>query len=375
MGSTVIVTDAKYRASLALMRSLTAAGYKVILTQTAAEADGAIPAFESKYAAEKRLFDCSLESEAYTERLLALCAEYDRPVLFPVGAKTLLTVSRNLDRFVRVCDLTVAAPEKLELANDKREVAKYAEKLGIPIPHQYENGELPSVYPVIIKPVCGEKFGLGAAKRYAVAENEAEYRRAYERMSVYGKPIVQEKLTGEAVGVSLLMSAHGAVSAICHKRIREYPASGGPSACCESFFDETLVKNSERLLESLGFVGIAMVEYKAGRLLEINPRVWGSFPLTYVADATFADDYVRLSRGEAITHALDNYKCRVRMNFVLSDLAAIFDYARHGRFADAFGGVGDLVFRRAFEGMHDKYGNDSAPYRTYLKKKLFGKRK
>lgn len=370
MGSTVIVTDAKYRAALALMRSLSAAGHRVILTQTARESSPVIPAFASNCAAETRYFDCSVEDEAYLDALLALAKHLERPVLFPVGAKTLEAVGKNLARFSEVCDLAAAPSEVLDCLNDKPTVAARAKELGIPVPRSYENGQIPESFPVVVKPACGEKFGLTAAARYVIASNAEEYRRAYEKMSVYGAPIVQERLVGEAVGVSLLMDGEKAVSAICHRRIREYPASGGPSACCESFYDETLVRQSEKLLASFGLRGIAMVEYKAGRLLEVNPRIWGSFPLTYAARTTFADDYVRLSRGEVIDHPLNNYETGVRMHFALSDLAAVADYARHGRFSEAFDGIADFFRRRTVEGMHDLEGQDKRPYRVYLKKKF-----
>jgi hypothetical protein len=261
----------------------------------------------------------------------------------------------------------------LDLANDKEKVRLEAEKCGIAVPKTYTNGEIPSEFPVIIKPRCGEKFGLSAKERYVIVKNPKAYKTAYEKMAKYGSdPIVQQLVMGQGVGISLLMNNGKALSAICHKRIREYPQSGGPSACCESFYDEKLVRASEKLLASMHFNGFAMVEYKCSKdenyLLEINPRIWGSFPLTEKSGATFADDYVKLSSGEDIIHPLDNYKCKVRMNFVLSDLAACLDLMRHGRLISAAGGLFDIITRRAKDALRDK--NDPEVLKSYYKLKL-----
>ena len=369
---TVIVTDAKYRASIAAARSLAKCGHEVVIVQTAKDACGEIPAFKSKYVSRTVLFDCSVnDADVYCSALAKLASEYEYPTVFPIGAATTALLAQKKNELTRVCAFTVSDPATLALANDKSRVRLAAESAGIAVPRTYDVGETPESYPVIVKPRCGEAFGLKARERYAVANDFTEYTSAYEKMSKYGgEPIVQELVAGVGIGVSLLMSRDGrAVSAICHKRVREYPSCGGPSACCESFFDAVLVSKAEKLLASIGFVGIAMVEFKGGRLLEINPRVWGSFPMTYVSGSSFAEDYVKLSSGEPFEHMLDNYKSGCRMNFILSDFAACADLICHKRFTEAFAGLGDIILRRAADGVYDK--DDSAPFWSYLHSKFF----
>ncbi len=377
---TVIVTDAKYRASLSVIRALAKCGHDVVLTQTMGDSHSNIPSFSSRYISRTVRFDCSTDdTDTYFSLLKKLIKEYDNPVVFPIGAKTLALIAVHRAELEKICSFTVCDKDTLDLANDKARVAEVAREIGIKTPPTYNSADN-AEFPVIIKPVCGEKFGLSAADRYTVVNTRKEFDAAYEKMSRYGgTPIVQKKITGTGIGVSLLMDANGnAVSAICHKRVREYPISGGPSACCESFYDEELVKMSEQLLQKLNFVGMAMVEYKLdgdvissdnAYLLEINPRVWGSFPMTYVADTTFAPDYIELSLGNSVTHPLDNYKIGVRMNFILSDLAAILSLIKHGHFKAGFDGICDIIFHRAFDGMCDK--SDKSPFRKYLKLKIF----
>ena len=79
---TAVVTDGKYRASLAAVRALGAAGFRVVVTQTKGEAAAAPASFLSRYAAETRWIDGSCKDDAYGQNLLALLGEYDTPVLF-----------------------------------------------------------------------------------------------------------------------------------------------------------------------------------------------------------------------------------------------------------------------------------------------------
>jgi predicted ATP-grasp superfamily ATP-dependent carboligase len=71
-------------------------------------------------------------------------------------------------------------------------------------------------------------------------------------------------------------------ASFAYRRLREYPASGGPSTLRESVRDPDLRATTERLLSLLGWVGVAMAEFKVDprdgrpRLLEVNPRFWGS---------------------------------------------------------------------------------------------------
>lgn len=383
----VIITDAKYRASLAAVRSLAACGYEVIITQTKAEAGANIPSFSSCFVKRTVLFDCSVENEeAYMTALENLVKEYDNPVIFPIGAKTLGYLSKRRESFAKICSFVCPCEKALERANDKSAVAALAAELGINVPHTYINGENPNEneFPVIVKPKCGEKFGLTASERYIIANNQEEYICAYKKMETYGgDPVVQEKISGVGVGVSLLMIDGRAVSAICHRRIREYQSSGGPSACCESFFDEALVAKSEKLLAGMSFCGMAMVEYKVktasdgiihaenAYILEVNPRIWGSFPLTYAAGASFAEDYVLTAKGTPPEHPLSNYKTGVRMNFILSDLAAVADLIRHRRISEGIGGIRDILSGRAVEAIRSKA--DPKPFRNYLKLKILKK--
>ena len=363
---TVVITDGKYRTAIAAARALGRAGYEVVVTQTRKDSALEPPVFASCFVSQRRWIEGAAADPQYADRLLELLREYDHPVLFCVGAVSLNTVSRERERFREVCDFLIAPPEVLDQLNDKETVHARCEELGIPVPRQYPGQ--PEGFPVVVKPHCGEKFGLKARDRYAVAHNQAEYEAALAAMQAYDPaPIVQQKIEGPGGGVSLLLDQDSRlICAVCHRRIREYPASGGPSTCCESFYDEGMIRSAYRLLESFHFMGMAMVEFKGSCVLEVNPRVWGSFPMTEHTKSPFVCRYAQAAAGAALEYVPRDYQTGVRMRFLLNDTVAMLDYLRHGRPGPFFRGIADTF--RAKEALSCR--EDPGPMRRYLRNNL-----
>lgn len=365
---TAIVTDGKYRMSIAAVRALSRAGYHVVVTQTREDVQAAPPVSVSKHCAEFRWIDGHVTDTEYKKRLISVLRDYEKPILFCVGAVTLNLVAAQREEFSSIADFLVASQSVLDQLNDKEIVHERAEKLGIPVPKQYTDNQ-PDDFPVVIKPHCGEKFGLKAADRYAVAHNTEEYHAIMTKMRQYdSQPLVQQKIEGVGAGVSLLLDKEGnLICALCHRRIREYPITGGPSTCCESFYDETMIQQAYQLLHSFGFVGFGMVEFKGHCVLEVNPRIWGSFPMTEATESPFVAQYARAASGEAVPYTPKDYKIGVRMRFFLNDTVAILHYLKSGQVGAALRGIGDCF--TAKEALHSR--GDNRVFRTYLKQSLF----
>lgn len=363
---TAVVTDGKYRSSIAAVRALHRAGYRVVVTQTRGDAKSAPAVAESKSCAVFRWIEGKCADETYAARLREVLKEYDRPVLFCVGAVTLGAVARQREEFSALADFLVADTETLDALNDKEIVHARAALLGIPVPKEYD-GE-PDGYPVIVKPHCGEKFGLKASERYACAENKEEFDAVMARMRRYDPtPIVQQKVTGAGAGVSLLLGKDSELlCALCHRRVREYPISGGPSTCCESFYDEAMIAQAYDLLRSFHFTGLAMVEFKGDKVLEVNPRVWGSFPMTEAAQSPMAALYARAAQGDSVSYTPRDYRAGVRMRFFLNDTVAALSLLKAGRIKEGVWGF--LDFFAAKEALHEK--GDGRVLRAYLKKSI-----
>ena len=190
----------------------------------------------------------------------------------------------------------------------------------------------------------------------------------YSAMARYdADPIVQEKVVGPGEGVNLLLDEQSRlICAFCHRRLREYPASGGPSTCCVSFYDAGMIDQAYRLLASFGFVGMAMVEFKGGKILEVNPRVWGSFPLSVCCGSPFTALYANAALGGPVDYTPQDFRAGVKMRYLFNDGMAVFDYLRHGKLRPALAGIADFFGTREALDQAD----DKAAYRAYLRDTL-----
>jgi len=216
------------------VRALHRAGYRVVVTQTRADVKSAPAVSVSKSCDDFRWIDGACADADYAEKLLSVLKEYEHPVLFCVGAVTLNTVAARREEFAALANFLIAPKETLDASlQGERASARAGAWHSCAARVRRHAGELP----VVVKPHCGEKFGLKAADRYAVANNEAEFDAIMEKMQRYDpSPIVQQKITGAGAGVSLLLGRESELlGALCHRRVREYPITGGPSTCCESF--------------------------------------------------------------------------------------------------------------------------------------------
>lgn len=391
-----IVTDVHYRMSLALIRDLAQAGVEVITCEQdrcrdsrTSPALGAL----SRYVSRHVWLPGGTDG---LEALLSLCRETGlgrdcRPALLPAGAATLALIAETRERFEPLCGLCVPTAEQLDLLNSKPRLAGLAARLGVPLPESMAPGEDLDRFldrqglPCVIKPACGEKLGLTAAARYAVASTREEARAAWERFSrLAGEPpVVQGYLPGRALGCSVLARSGQVMAAICHQRVREYPVSGGPSSCCQCVEREDIRTYAARLTAETGLTGLAMFEFKedrdgAPRLLECNPRVWGTFPLTRVSGSGIPLLWCALAwnagnpDNPAPLPVLTPPRGR-RMIFAASDLMAAAGYARRGSPGRALGALGDLLNPWVRDGLFE--WGDMLPALAYFRSLLAKERR
>ena len=117
------------------------------------------------------------------------------------------------------------------------------------------------------------------------------------------------------------------------------PPEGGVSVVSESVdLDPNLQDMTRRILDHVGWHGVAMVEFKVtpeGRayLMEVNPRFWGSLQLAIDAGVDFPWLVYQLSSGQppegqrsdgALTGPMGRYRVGVRTRWLLGDLDHLY---------------------------------------------------
>lgn len=129
-----------------------------------------------------------------------------------------------------------------------------------------------------------------------------------------------------------------------HQRLREYPITGGPSVAARTIYHEKVYHYGKKLLDSLKWHGVAMVEFKINPksgdiyLMEINPKFWGSVELGLAAGINFGELLIEAYTGRDIKADLhlDSYK-KIKFYWPLdNDWWAIFKSKEWKRYLDYF---------------------------------------
>jgi predicted ATP-grasp superfamily ATP-dependent carboligase len=297
---TVLVTDAGRGSAIATIRSLGRRGWPVIAADTATTSAGRF----SRYT-DGRFTYPSPETapREFVETLLDAAHRYRVDLILPVTDPAILTLAAARSRFESICELAIPSDAALAAVTNKTETLELARRLGVPIPRTrlvksvedaVESARSLS-WPLVLKPQSSRLFRPGQPIEHLAvtyAENEASLVRQIGRFVPRCPVLLQEYCPGEGHGVELLLHEGRPLAVFQHRRLREMPIHGGPSALRESVpVDPVLYEHSRALLSELRWTGLAMVEFKVGQsgvwLMEINGRVWGSLPLAVHAGMDF----------------------------------------------------------------------------------------
>lgn len=148
--------------------------------------------------------------------------------------------------------------------------------------------------------------------------------------------ILQEYVTGEGYGVSMLYHKGEARAAFMHKRLEEKLSTGGTSTLRIGTRNEILEQWSQQMLDHLSWNGVAMVEYKydekkkKGWFIEINPRFWGSLALPYYSGMDFPYLYYQILRDGDVKPNFD-YREGVKVKWLLGGALGFADSLIHER--------------------------------------------
>ena len=295
----VLLTDASYKHTLGAARALATEGVEV---HVCSSFDHAL-SFYSKSVKKRFLCPDPGAAKLFLKAIETIDEREHYDVILPIGdaAWYSLVMKGPKDLLAKI-----PAPPKSSyaIACDKAKTLVFAKSHGIPCPQTVLPHDRASLISRLHPPVVA-KPALGRGKAVTLFSlNEARSLRLNRPSSRY---VIQERIVGNGYGFFGLCKNGKLITSFMHKRIREVPPSGGPSSAAESTYDSELFQLGSRTLEVLNWHGVAMVEFKQDattgefKLIEINPKFWGSLDLALASGINFPFLATQLVLGNDIS--------------------------------------------------------------------------
>jgi len=315
----VLISDGANKNTLSIIRNLGKSYYFDVLTPFPPSLT--LSAY-SKFSNHIFYVNASKEAEHYL-KVLSILKNNNYDVFLPVGLKSYLVASKYLDEFLKYTNLLIPKWEVMKIAYNKDLTMELAKKLGIPTPRTIvlTSDNLSSIkeFPVVIK----SSDDSGAYVKYCNTLEELKRNYKFLRKKSMTNIIAQEYIKGFGTGFYGVCK-HGKLYAIfMHRRIKEFPITGGSSAVAEAYYNKKLLNYGRKVCEKLKWDGPLMAEFKYSQerdeyyLIELNPKLWGSLDLTIKAGVNVPEILIRLALGEEVK-PIKTYK-KVKFRWIFPD--------------------------------------------------------
>jgi predicted ATP-grasp superfamily ATP-dependent carboligase len=287
MKARILVTDGTHKNALSLIRDL---GNEFDIDVLSHKPKWRTLCASSKHVKETLEVPSPEDLGPYSDRILEILATGDYDFFIPVGLQSYLASARKRDEIARLSRCLLPSVEGMRIAANKDLTMTFARDIGIPIPKTVvlkDASDLNLVpdFPVVIK----SSDSAGRCVRYCNNRQELEDNFSKLLRTSKTRVIAQEYVQGFGCGFYGIYKNGVLLDFFLHRRLIEFPLTGGPSAVAESYFDQGLFENGKKLADALRWNGPIMVEFKknpkSGRifLIEVNPKLWGSLDLTIEA--------------------------------------------------------------------------------------------
>ncbi len=303
----MLLVEEGWHATLYLARSLEAAGYAVtVLTANGTTAS-------CRHRTVRWMSGPSIGSAAlvtHLERLLTETAfDHVIPLTEAAMAQLWATPGRWSDRLFP----TVERWQQL-LVLDKHALVEHLRTRGIPVPRQLridlafdrEAAIRELGLPLVVKGSTGS-----AGRRVRIVERRDELDEVLQRASALGGDwAVQEFLSGPTYLVGGVFRAGEPLRLYGAEKLEQYPAVTGGAIALRSTRERELVELGTRAARELQWTGFASADVMRGRdgrlrLLEINPRLWGSLAGARSAGVDLFAPFAELLAGGSPKAELD----------------------------------------------------------------------
>ncbi len=320
-GIRVLLLDGYCRQNAILLKELNKLGC-IVTTLNGSKLD---VGYASRYPKKRILDDRFQEDLAYYEQWIldaARSGEYD--VIFPVLEESTEIIARRIDDLTPYVKVVAPPLDACKKAHDKQLTMKICMENGIGCPITKMDDETMDEYlqkvsfPLALKPRQG-RGSVGFKK----VHNREELDALIESGDVVVEEYVIQEFVEEAevhrVSYTVIDDNGNAVSSMISKSTRPYPLGIGTNSLFESVDMPDVAKQSELLLQMMGWRGYASVCFienehdKIPKVMEINGRISASFKVSVLAGLPIVRQLLELAYGVIVTPAPEqlNYGMRV----------------------------------------------------------------
>ncbi|MCW4016290.1 MAG: ATP-grasp domain-containing protein [Candidatus Bathyarchaeota archaeon] len=344
MGNGVLIAEGHNPVVLPILRSL---GKRKVDTAIMSSYSLSVSRF-SKYCKRQVLVPSTSFEKEYACAVEKIVKKTKFDLLFPIFEWSLLPISKNRDRISPYVNLPIARHDSILKCFDKRSTMKLATEHSVPIPQTFfvdnSTAKLNKIsqeitYPCIVKPRWSMVWGNGRAyhRRGGLVNSPAELIATYNSIHQYFPyPLIQEYVPGTNFSVATVYNNGKPRAFCCIKVTRAWPPEGGNSCYRETVpLTNNLRKYSETLLKALDWHGIAELEFRVDsrdnipKLLEINPRFWGSLSVAVKAGVDFPYLLYQIAMDGDVKGVF-NYKVGVKGRYFDQDLLYLFSMLKNG---------------------------------------------
>jgi predicted ATP-grasp superfamily ATP-dependent carboligase len=288
-----IVTFSRGWQTLVVTRSLGRRGVEVI---TGDEYAMTAASFSRYSIAEFRYPNPTKEPNAFLEVLEQTILKHKPDeeatpyVLMPIHKETYL-IARHRERFEPHIRVPVPRIEHIRKVHNKGTLATYAIERGLPIPRTWIPKDMADFdamaseveLPAFVK-LREAASGVGIRKVNTLDDLISTFKEFVDhfKLSQRDYPIIQKAVPGKDYCVTTLFDHGKMVASMTYRGLRAFPAERGATVMRETVETPEMEKVAAELLGSLGWHGVAELDFRwegtpeaPPMLIEVNPRFFG----------------------------------------------------------------------------------------------------
>lgn len=291
MSKKILLLGANERACFSVARNLTRHGYQVDVANWGYHEIARsrfVNAFHSLPSLEKNI-------QAFYSAFADLISGNSYWIVLPVNdlaVEFLYRFKRELEKYSIIGGIN--EPGVIQYSQNKYALWKVCRELGIHVPEtklveslqDFEDLKKSLSFPVIAKPVSSRKIIGNRIYSFTVRKFSGEEPlEDFIRERIESIPIMlQQVVDGFGIGFNFLAHQGKLVAWYMHERINE-PGGGGESSYRKTIVEDKygITEKSRLLIETIGWHGVGMIEYKVSErkayVMELNGRFWGSIEL------------------------------------------------------------------------------------------------